>query len=56
MSIPEELERREERLKKLAEARTKIEARASSAWPVSRLQIPTKSPADSEMMSPGVPK
>ena len=29
MSIPEELERREERLKKLAEARTKIEARAS---------------------------
>jgi transposase len=29
MSIPEELERREERLKKLAEARAKIEARAS---------------------------
>src|ERR1700730_2217491 len=29
ISIPEELERREERLKKLAEARTKIEARAS---------------------------
>jgi hypothetical protein len=29
MSIPEELERREERLHKLAEARTKIEARAS---------------------------
>ena len=29
MSIPEELERREERLKKLAEARTKIEARAA---------------------------
>src|SRR6202045_2789744 len=29
MSIPEELERREERLKKLAEARTKTEARAS---------------------------
>jgi transposase len=29
MSIPEELERREERLQKLAEARTKIEARAS---------------------------
>jgi hypothetical protein len=29
MSIPEELERREERLKKLAEARRKIEARAS---------------------------
>src|SRR6478609_1998467 len=29
LSIPEELERREERLKKLAEARTKIEARAS---------------------------
>ena len=29
MSIPQELERREERLKKLAEARTKIEARAS---------------------------
>jgi transposase len=29
MSIPEELERREERLKKLAEARTKIAARAS---------------------------
>ncbi len=29
MSIPEELERREERLKKLAEAHTKIEARAS---------------------------
>jgi len=29
MSIPEELERREERLQKLAEARTKIEARAA---------------------------
>ena len=29
MSIPQELERREERLKKLAEARAKIEARAS---------------------------
>ncbi len=29
MSIPEELERREDRLKKLAEARTKIEARAA---------------------------
>ena len=29
MSIPEELERRDERLKKLAEARTKIEARAA---------------------------
>lgn len=28
MSIPEELARREQRLKKLAEARTKIEARA----------------------------
>ena len=32
MSIPEELERREERLKKLAEARTKIEARAAERW------------------------
>src|SRR5208282_1299027 len=32
MSIPEELERREERLKKLAEARTKIEARASERF------------------------
>src|SRR5271169_1142265 len=31
MSIPEELERREERLKKLAEARAKIEARAAKA-------------------------
>ena len=29
MSIPEELERRDERLKKLAEARTQIEARAA---------------------------
>jgi hypothetical protein len=29
MSIPEELERREAQLKKLAEARAKIEARAS---------------------------
>ena len=32
MSIPEELERREERLKKLAEARTKIEARAKERF------------------------
>ena len=32
MSIPEELERREERLKKLAEARAKIEARASERF------------------------
>src|SRR5208283_966590 len=32
MSIPEELERREQRLKKLAEARTKIEARASERF------------------------
>jgi len=32
MSIPEELERREERLQKLAEARTKIEARASERF------------------------
>jgi hypothetical protein len=32
MSIPEELERREERLKKLAEARTKIEARAAERF------------------------
>lgn len=32
MSIPEELERREKRLKKLAEARAKIEARASERF------------------------
>jgi hypothetical protein len=32
MSIPEELERREERLKKLAEARAKIEARANERF------------------------
>src|SRR5271165_5659980 len=32
MSIPEELERREDRLKKLAEARTKIAARASDRF------------------------
>ena len=32
MSIPEELERREERLKKLAEARAKIEARAGERF------------------------
>jgi membrane protein involved in colicin uptake len=32
MSIPEELERREQRLKKLAEARAKIEARASERF------------------------
>ena len=32
MSIPEELERREERLKKLAEARAKIEARATERF------------------------
>jgi Transposase DDE domain len=32
MSIPEELERREERLKRLAEARTKIEAQASERF------------------------
>jgi hypothetical protein len=32
ISIPEELERREERLKKLAEARAKIEARASARY------------------------
>jgi transposase len=32
LSIPEELERREERLKKLAAARTKIEARASERF------------------------
>src|SRR3974390_917283 len=32
MRLPHELERREERLKKLAEARTKIEARAADRW------------------------
>ena len=48
MSIPEELERREERLKKLAEARTKIEPaqieRApASAWPASRRSMKPRS-------------
>ena len=32
MSIPDELARREERLKKIAEARTKIEARAAERF------------------------
>jgi hypothetical protein len=32
MSIPDELSRREERLRKLAEARTKIEARAKERY------------------------
>ena len=42
MSIPEELERREERLKKLAEARAKIEARASERLAREQAEYETK--------------
>jgi hypothetical protein len=43
MSIPEELERREERLKKLAEARAKIKAPPPSALPASRPNMKPRS-------------
>src|SRR6201997_4993855 len=42
MSIPEELERREERLQKLAEARTKIAARASERLAREQAEYETK--------------
>src|SRR5262249_43847846 len=42
MSIPEELERREARLKKLAEARAKIEARASERLAREQAEYETK--------------
>jgi hypothetical protein len=42
MSIPEELERREERLKKIAEARRKIEARAREGFACEQAEYEAK--------------